>query len=670
MRRKIYAFLVNKHKGIQMRYHAVHDNSEGIKKIWSWIYLLLLNIAYYMFFMHFLGKAKEIEIYEKKSLPIKRSESEQFLEKHMTVDEYIRLASEYDVISFDIFDTLILRPFSEPTDLFYFIGNDLSFMDFKNIRMQAEYEARMQCYKKNGHMEIDINDIWYRIQKITGIERETGMALEQQYEMQFCYANPFMKKVYKGLQELGRTIVITSDMYWTTESLEKLLKKNGYTGYKHLFVSNDYKASKAKGNLFNIVKEKTEKYGGLVHIGDNINSDIMMAKKHKIKALYYPNVNRYSVMYRPYDMSAIIGGAYRGVVNGYIYNGLKAYSKSYEFGFIYGGLFVLGYCNFIHKYCQKHHIDKILFLSRDGDILMQTYKMLYPNENFEYVYWSRRAATQLMATDNKYDYFRRFLYHKVNSGKTVANVLKSMDLDGLCNELPKDILISEELTDKNVSKLKTFIENNWAYVEQSYTSKHKGAMQYYQKIMDNCEKVCAVDVGWAGSGAMALDYLVQKVWGIPCQVIGIIAGTNSVYSAEPNTSETFLQTGKLVAYMYSQSHNRDLYKKHNPNKGYNIFWEILLSSPTKQFRGFNIKDNTNEIEYEFGNYDKNLSGIIEIQQGILDFVTEYKKHFGKVNFMNNISGRDAYAPMILATEKDEKYVKNLLEKFEIEIEVN
>ena len=669
MKSKIYAFLVNRHIGIQTRYHAVHDNAAGIGKIWSWVYLLLLNFAYYVLFMRFLGKAKDITIYEEKSLPTKQSESEQFVAKHMTVEEYIQKAAEYDVVSFDIFDTLILRPFTEPADLFYFVGNDLGFMDFKNVRIQAEYEARMQCYKKNDHMEIDIKDIWKQLSEMTGIPAKKGMELEMQYEYGFCYANPFMQKVYQGLQKLGKKIIITSDMYLSSEFLEKMLRKNGYDGYERIFISNDYKASKAKGDLYDVVK-KAIAGKSLVHIGDNLHSDIAMAKKHKVDNLHYQNVNQYSLMYRPYDMSAIIGSAYRGIINNYLYNGLGRYSKSYEFGFIYGGLFVLGYCNYIHQYCKTHQIDKILFLSRDGDILMQAYKKMFPEDAFEYVYWSRRAATQLMAENNRYDYFRRFLYHKVNCDKTISAVLKAMDLEALCEKLPEGIKSADELTDKNVKKLKKFIEENWDFVKEAYLGKNKAAELYYRNALKDCKSACAVDIGWAGSGAVSLGYLVQNVWNIPCQVIGMIAGTNTLYNAEPNASETFLQTGKLAAYMYSQSHNRDLLKKHDPNKGYNIFWEILLSSPTRQFRGFQWNEVTEEVEFEFGDYDKNTDGIREIQTGILDFVSEYKEHFERVPFMYEVSGRDAYAPILVAASKDEKYLKAITKEFEIEIGVN
>ena len=71
MRSEVYSFLVNRHPGISYRYHKVHDGSAGLLKIFSWGYLLWLNLAYYVFFCHFLGKVPEMDFYEKKGLSIK-----------------------------------------------------------------------------------------------------------------------------------------------------------------------------------------------------------------------------------------------------------------------------------------------------------------------------------------------------------------------------------------------------------------------------------------------------------------------------------------------------------------------------------------------------------------------------------------------------------------------
>ena len=328
-----------------------------------------------------------------------------------------------------------------------------------------------------------------------------------------------------------------------------------------------------------------------------------------------------------------------------------------------------GYCAFIHEYCKTHQVDKILFLSRDGDILKQAYEILFPKETTEYAYWSRRAATKLMAVVDKYDYFRRFLYHKVNQDISLDKIFSAMELSELAAELPKELSGSSVLTDRNVEEVRDFLEANWDKVLNTYEEEHRAAKAYYENLLSGSNKAVAVDIGWAGSGAIALNHLVQKVWKLPCEIIGLVAGTNTVHNAEPDASETFLQSGKLVAYLYSQSFNRDLMKKHNPNRNYNVYWELLLASPTPGFRGFRPGEGEQPWKLEFGGYDANLEGIRHVQDGILSFVKEYKRHFGDIPFMFNISGRDVYAPMLVAAGQEEKYLKEIEKRFALEINV-
>ena len=76
MRSEVYSFLVNRHPGISYRYHKVHDDATGMRRMFSWAYLLWINFAYYVLFCRFLGRIPEMEIYEKHKLMIKTSESE------------------------------------------------------------------------------------------------------------------------------------------------------------------------------------------------------------------------------------------------------------------------------------------------------------------------------------------------------------------------------------------------------------------------------------------------------------------------------------------------------------------------------------------------------------------------------------------------------------------
>lgn len=669
LRAKIYHFLVNRKPGIRQRYHRFHDGTTGMKKVVSWFYLLWLNFCYYVLFCRFLGEQTEFPVYEEKKPPCAESESVLANRDRKSVLETVSFLMQYDVISFDIFDTLIFRPFSEPTDLFFFLGERTGILDFKRLRMQAEAEARVQKYKEEKHYEIKLSDIWSRLENEIGVTKEQGMQMEQALEMEFCYANPFMQQVFTQLREHGKRIVITSDMYLSKAFLSELLQKNGYGGYEELYVSCEYEKSKAEGSLYEVVKGAYPDTDSMIHVGDNPVSDVKNAKKHGFGVFYYPNVNRNALLYRAYDMSAVVGGAYRGIVNNKLYNGTEQLSMEYEYGYIYGGLFVLGYCNFIHTYARVHGIDKLLFLSRDGDILRQAYAVLFPEEKTEYVYWSRAAATKLMARYNRYDFFRRYLYHKADGTYTLEQILKSMRLEFLLDRLLQRLPHEIYLTSGNVSQVKRFLEANWQEVTAVYDRESKAAELYYKKVLGDSRNALAVDIGWAGSGAIALDYLVQKVWKLPCSITGAVAGTNSVHNFEVDASEIFLQNGKLAAYLYAQSFNRDLWKKHDPNTDDNIFFELLLTSPTPQFLGFELDEVSGEVLYLFGKMDANPEGMKEIQSGILDFVRDYQKHFSGYPYLFCVSGRDAYAPILAASGNKKAYLKALKKKFEFEANV-
>lgn len=669
LRAKIYHFLVNRKPGIRQRYHRFHDGTTGMKKVGSWFYLLGLNFCYYVLFCRFLGEQTEIPVYEEKKPPCAESESVLANRDRKSVSETVSFLMQYEVISFDIFDTLIFRPFSEPTDLFFFLGEKTGILDFKRFRMQAEAEARTQKYKEERHYEITLSDIWSRLENEIGVTKEQGMQVEQALEMEFCYANPFMQQVFTQLREHGKQIVITSDMYLSKAFLSELLKKNGYGGYEELYVSCEYEKSKAEGSLYEVVKRAYPDTDSMIHVGDNPVSDVKNAKKHGFEVFYYPNVNRNALLYRSYDMSAVVGGAYRGIVNNKLYNGTEQLSMEYEYGYIYGGLFVLGYCNFIHTYVRVHGIDKLLFLSRDGDILRQAYAVLFPEEKTEYVYWSRAAATKLMARYNRYDFFRRYLYHKADGTYTLEQILKSMRLEFLLDRLLQQLPHEIYLTSGNVRQVKRFLEANWQEVTAVYDRESKAAELYYKKVLGDSRNALAVDIGWAGSGAIALDYLVQNVWKLPCSITGAVAGTNSVHNFEVDASEIFLQNGKLAAYLYAQSFNRDLWKKHDPNTDDNIFFELLLASPTPQFLGFELDEASGEVLYLFGKMDANPEGMKEIQSGILDFVRDYQKHFSGYPYLFCVSGRDAYAPILAASGNKKAYLKALKKKFEFEANV-
>lgn len=643
----IYGKTVNWNPDISRKYQQYRKKVHGVKRILAWGYLIRLNLQYRIF----QGAGITGDFYEKKRLNAEMPESRlHILEKPEELAE--RLA-EYDVISFDVFDTLVFRPFSLPSDLFFDLSQHFGYLDLERIRREMEEKARIEKQKKEGSREVTLEEIWDMMEQETGIPKEEGMKAEWECEKKYCFANPYMFEVIRRLKQRGKKLILISDMYLGESYIRELLENCGYDEFDGYFVSCDYRKSKNQGNLYDEVKKQCGGNKRYIHVGDNLLSDQKQAERHGFASVPYRNVNELGNKYRAEDMSVIVGSIYRGIVNARLYNGLCSYTFPYEFGYIYGGLFVLGYCQWIHQWVQERKIDKILFLARDGDILSQAYEKIYPDDNTkrEYVYWSRLVAVKLTAKDFKYDYFRRFLYHKTNQGYSIESIFQSMELEDMLENFLQGGKYKKDtcLTDNNAEDVKKYFMGNWNTVLRHYEEQSKWAKKYYQKVLNGCQKAAAVDVGWAGSGAAALDHMVNKVWKLDCEIYGLIAGTNSVYNQEPNGSEAFLFHKKMDSYMFSQSHNRDLWKMHNPGKGHNIIVELLLASDTCSLKSFD------EAGPVFCRKREEIDSR-QVQTGILDFIDDFLE---KIKDIPPISGRDAYAPIAVLLDNEE-WVRKVL----------
>lgn len=673
IRIKIYAWMVNRAPGIRERYQKKRGQAHGAGRLLAWGYLLWLNFSYYALRRRSVGERQMQGFYEKKELHCGGNESASAGRE--APEKLAKRLAEYDVASFDVFDTLIFRPFSHPADLFHFVGGKLDYLDFKKIRQEMEEKARAERYEKEGDYEVKLEEIYSVMERETGIGKEEGMQAELEEECRFCFANPYMKRVVEEMKKYGKRIIVISDMYLGEGHVREILKRAGYGDFDAYYISCERRRSKHEGNLYQEVKREEGEGKRYVHIGDNMFSDMTQGKKHGFDVVFYKNVNEAGLPFRAEDMSAITGSVYRGIVNAHLYHGLGEYGPAYEYGFLYGGLFAVGYCQFIREYVKRQGVEKVLFLSRDGAVLSRVYEKLYPGECQEYVYWSRLAAAKLSAGRHKYDYFRRFLYQKVNQGFTLFDVFRSMELEDMMDGMRAwqrqkasggtavckgdrvyaDLAADAELTERNVELVKAFLMEHWEEALRHYEGQVQAGGVYYREVLEGVRRAAAVDIGWAGSGAVLLSHMVNRVWGMDCRITGIVAGTNSCHTYERDAAEPLLENGTLVSYLFSQKENRDIWKFHNPGKNHNLHWEMLLGAEEGSFRGF-YPDGRGGYRLAWKGENKNAQSVREIHRGILDFADRYLEAMGDERL--EISGRDAYAPMLLM-EGDGKYRKGM-----------
>jgi len=301
------------------------------------------------------------------------------------------------VVSFDIFDTLLTRPFVKPADLFYYIEKSEKMVGFAQNRINAETNAR-QIKKEAGEEDITYDDIYEQVDKKFAHLKEK----ELQIERNTLRVNPEVKRYFDYAKNKKKRIIIVSDMYLSSDFLEEIMCKNGITGYEKLYLSNEYGKTKISSNLYGrIISELKVVPQNVVHIGDNEKSDYEMALKVGLNAcLYIPIIRQFfaknSIFENFYSKNPdSVGTSILTAVWSYrwkIYElGILLPNYWEKQGFYYAGTIAIAFTKFMMTEAKRHNIDKILFLARDGFLLQEVFNILGGDTANEYVYAPRIA---------------------------------------------------------------------------------------------------------------------------------------------------------------------------------------------------------------------------------------------------------------------------------------
>lgn len=190
-----------------------------------------------------------------------------------------------DIISFDIFDTLLLRPFLAPSDVFKYMEQQYNIPNFALTRLVNEKKVRMVKTIRDRRIEdITIDEIYSKLDKNLRDK-------EMEIEAQILQCNEEILEIYNYALEQGKQIIITSDMYLPTNFLAQVLNDKGFKNFSKLYVSGEIGKCKATGNLYKfIIQDLNISPDKILHIGDNKISDIEKAKENSIEAFYYKNI--------------------------------------------------------------------------------------------------------------------------------------------------------------------------------------------------------------------------------------------------------------------------------------------------------------------------------------------------------------------------------------------
>jgi predicted HAD superfamily hydrolase len=183
---------------------------------------------------------------------------------------------KHDIISFDIFDTLVMRNVYYNKDVFRIMAQELDSVwgiDFFTVRTEAERVLSLETYP---YIEEIYAYISQKYPCLLGHEQEL-IAREIALETELILPRHEMVEIFNLAKQMQKHVYIVSDMYMHHDTLAAILEKNGITGYEKLLVSSEYNSSKPQHLFEHYLRQIPE--GSCLHVGDSWACDIIPSGK-------------------------------------------------------------------------------------------------------------------------------------------------------------------------------------------------------------------------------------------------------------------------------------------------------------------------------------------------------------------------------------------------------
>lgn len=554
----------------------------------------------------------------------------------------------FEVISFDIFDTLLTRPVFVPDTVFDIVEIKIHAMFEQDLsyiacRKQAENMAR----KRTGYTgDCNLDEIYDEFEKITRLPEVDCNRIKQieiQTEIDLCLPRQDMIDIFNYAISKGKRTILISDIYLNRQDMETMLSKCDITGYDEILISSSIRKRKDTGELWDHCVQYTDKSIWL-HIGDNEHSDLQLPMNRGITCYHimsgrsmFHNTSlgkRYCESFRgniSAGDSAILGTIVARLFNSpfalhsaegkFIINDLKT------MGYVVFGPVILTFLTWLITNLKKDRIDMVLFLAREGYFLEKLYNDFHehlggnsiPAKKVESRYFlaSRRAISvaSIFHEDDILD-----LIEAPYEG-TLSFLLLSRF--GITSEHIKCNKYEIVKLPDDYRKVKNILDSYKDQILESAETERNNYMKYCNDMdFFDHDNIAIVDLGYSGS----MQYYLSKILNRP---------TVGYYFVTRNRLKGVQYQGNIMKDCFSNS--RDL---NAPNVLYDfvLLLEAILTSPDGQFIKFeNDKTSLNPVFDKPGLSQHNFDSLEKIKEGISAFIEDMINLHGKYLFDLKIS---------------------------------
>lgn len=555
-------------------------------------------------------------------------------------------------ISFDIFDTLILRPFYQPEDLLDLLDSAFhqltgSQISFSKLRKKGERLAREEHYRLHpDHQDVTLTEIYDHIGKAYQLDNAVVRAMQQeeiQLELRFAEPRPAGRSLFQMAKIAGKKILLVTDMYLDYDIIRQILEKNGYTGYDRLYVSSGERALKYNGSLFNcVLRDLPDAAGNTIHIGDTWQSDIEGSSCAGFENLFLPKtrefftgtigdyttgrcsslaertcgtfVDRSKLLRNPgmRTMLAVVSQKYFDRPYRPFHPESDLNADPWFIGYYLVGMHMMGLCKWIHGQLQNSGRETIHFLSRDGYLPMKAYEIysrhVRSNTKISYLQTSRKALLPIIAGDRT-SFYQLPIEYRAHTPMSLMNLLSfaytARSADQLRSifkrhKISPDAYIADEKQYTNV--IRCFLEN--LYDETVHVASRQTVEAYFSRIQPGD---IAFDMGYSGRIQAAISTACNQ-------------GVDVLF-----VHEDYDRSVQMKQFANFKIHS--FYDFRPMVSG--LFREHLLSDYAGSCIGYRITPQGVEpIIEDTVKYATDIFVVNSIQSGALQFMEDYLSRFG------------------------------------------
>lgn len=554
------------------------------------------------------------------------------------INDFANKIENVEIVSFDIFDTLLERTVLNPHDVFTLVAEQakadgLADIDFRAYRVEAELDAR----KRSEHEEVTIDEIYSSLQVQYDIEDLTlsGLKkLELEVEEKVLVVKPFGKKLLELAQKNNKKVLLISDMYLDRKFIADVVRKNGIKVLnKDLFVSSELRLTKHSGKLFSHILENNEKLTPWLHVGDNLHSDIAMPHslgiqsfyiKHSAKAFF--EVNQ---LEKPAGLSTLVELSHQTISETiarklYGANRLKHTSQflgdGYNIGFETLGPIFTGFLNYLNNLLKENNYKKLFFVSRDGYFLKVAYELLRQNDStlpISYYFLSSRLLSYSSSFTDKdsvsyvanKDYFPTTLRHLLSVRFNFDDAMFSAS-ENLLSSYGFNTFDDSVIQHENHNNFYDFVMNFQQEIIHKNNENKNNFIEYIDETgLD--ENSLIVDIGYAGSLQTTLFNLTAKK-------------VDAAYFIT-NEKVTELATNGLKHHAYID-YNQDVVSSFFK---YVQLFELFFSATHPSVIGLSKNSDSFKPVYDTTCFTDNTNKMLaRLHKGAIDFVDCYlEQHY-------------------------------------------